>query len=201
MIKIDSDEKIDKFVETIDFAKYCIPMIADDNTSLIQCKKIATKIVNDALEAKKISINDKDEFCNFCNKDYVIHTIKLECNYYIHNSYLEECIAKMKKKTKLFIRLLRQFSTSFKIIRQTDALEGEKSQLNDNTYIIKCKLGKMDVLMTIVDIPHMTSSFYIVKVDDIKCDEGLYYNIAMDSPDAYENFMKFIFYVTVAKME
>ena len=195
MIKIDSDEKIDKFVETIDFAKYCIPMIADDNTSSIQCKKVATKIVNDALEAKKISINDKDEFCN---KDYVIHMIKLECNYYIHNSYLEECIARMKKKTRLFIRLLRQFSTSFKIIRQAD-VDDEKSQLNDNSYIINCKLSKMNVLMTIVDIPHMTSSFYIVKVDDIECDEKVYHNIAMDSSDAYENFMNFIFWVKAAK--
>ena len=198
MIKIDSDEKIDKFVETIDFAKYCIPMIADDNTSSIQCKKVATKIVNDALEAKKISINDKDEFYN---KDYVIHMIKLECNYYIHNRYLEECIARMKKKTRLFIRLLKQFSTSFKIIRQTDALGGEKSQLDNNSYIINCKLGKMNVLVTIVDIPHMTSSFYIVKVDDIECDEEVYHNIAMDSPDAYENFMNFIFWVKAAKME
>ena len=197
MIKIDSDEKIDKFVETIDFAKYCIPMIADDNTSSIQCKKVATKIVNDALEAKKISINDKDEFCN---KDYVIHMIKLECNCYIHNSYLEECIARMKKKTRLFIRLLKQFSTSFKIIRQAD-VDDEKSQLNDNSYIINCKLGKMNVLMTIVDIPHMTSSFYIVKVDDIECDEEVYHNIAMDSPDAYENFMNFIFWVKAAKIE
>ena len=197
MIKIDSDEKLDKFVETIDFAKYCIPMIADDNTSSIQCKKVATKIVNDALEAKKISINDKDEFYN---KDYVIHMIKLECNYYIHNSYLEECIARMKKKTRLFIRLLKQFSTSFKIIRQTDALDGEKSQLNDNSYIINCRLGKMNVLMTIVDIPHMTSSFYIVKVDDIECDEEVYHNIAMDSPDAYENFMNFIFWVKSTKI-
>ena len=197
MIKIDSDEKLDKFVETIDFAKYCIPMIADDNTSFIQCKKVATKIVNDALEAKKISINDKDEFYN---KDYVIHMIKLECNYYIHNSYLEECIARMKKKTRFFIRYLRQFSTSFKIIRQAD-VDDEKSQLNDNSYIIKCKLGKMDVLMTIVDIPHMTSSFYIIKVDDIKCDDVVYHNIAMDSPDAYENFMNFIFWVKAAKME
>ena len=197
MIKIDSDEKLDKFVETIDFTKYCIPMIADGNTSSIQCKKVATKIVNDALEAKKISINDKDEFYN---KDYVIHMIKLECNYYIHNSYLEECIARMKKKTRLFIRLLKQFSTSFKIIRQTDALDGEKSQLNDNSYIINCKLGKMNVLMTIVDIPHMTSSFYIVKVDDIECDEEVYHNIAMDSPDAYENFMNFIFWVKSTKI-
>ena len=172
-------------------------MIADDNTSFIQCKKVATKIVNDALEAKKISINDKDEIYN---KDYVIHMIKLECNYYIHNSYLEECIARMKKKTKLFIRLLKQFSTSFKIIRQVD-VDDEKSQLNDNSYIINCKLGKMNVLMTIVDIPHMTSSFYIVKVDDIKCDEVVYHNIAMDSPDAYENFMNFIFWVKAAKME
>lgn len=39
-------------------------MIADDNTSFTQCKKVATKIVNDALETKKISINDKDEFYN-----------------------------------------------------------------------------------------------------------------------------------------
>ena len=192
MIKIDSDEKLDKFVETIDFAKYCIPMIADDNTSFTQCKKVATKIVNDALEAKKISINDKD-------KDYVIHMIKLECNYYIHNSYLEECIARMKKKTRLFINLLRQFSTSFKIIRQAD-VDDEKSQLNDNSYIINCKLGKMNVLMTIVDIPHMTSSFYIVKVDDIECDEVVYHNIAMDSPDAYENFMNFIFWVKSTKI-
>lgn len=145
MIKINSDQKLDKFAETIDFAKYCIPMIADDNTSFTQCKKVATKIVNDALETKKISINDKDEFYN---KDYVIHMIKLECNYYIHNSYLEECIARMKKKTKLFIRLLKQFSTSFKIIRQAD-VDDEKSQLNDNSYIINCKLGKMNVLMTI----------------------------------------------------
>lgn len=197
MIKIDSDEKIDKFVETIDFAKYCIPMIADDNTSFIQCKKVATKIVNDALEAKKISINDKDEIYN---KDYVIHMIKLECNYYIHNSYLEECIARMKKKTRLFIRLLKQFSTSFKIIRQTDALGGEKSQLDNNAYIINCRLGKMNVLVTIVDIPHMTSSFYIVKVDDIECDEEVYHNIAMDSPDAYENFMNFIFWVKSTKI-
>lgn len=193
MIEIDSGEKLDKFIETIDFAKYCIPMIADDNTSFIQCKKVATKIVNDALETKKISINDKD-------KDYIIHMIKLECNYYIHNSYLEECIARMKKKTKLFISLLRQFSTSFKIIRQAD-VDDEKSQLNDNSYIINCKLGKMNVLMTIVDIPHMTSSFYIVKVDDIKCDDEVYHNIAMDSPDAYENFMNFIFWVKAAKME
>ena len=198
MIKIDSDEKIDKFVETIDFAKYCIPMIADDNTSFTQCKKVATKIVNDALETNKISINDKDESYN---KDYAIHMIKLECNYYIHNRYLEECIARMKKKTRLFIRLLKQFSTSFKIIRQTDALGGEKSQLDNNSYIINCKLGKMNVLVTIVDIPHMTSSFYIVKVDDIECDEEVYHNIAMDSPDAYENFMKFIFWVKAAKME
>lgn len=197
MIKIDSDQKLDKFVETIDFAKYCIPMIAEDNTSLIQCKKVATKIVNDALETKKISINDKDEFYN---KDYAIQAIKLECHYYIHNSYLEECIARMKKKTKLFISLLRQFSTSFKIIRQAD-VDDEKSQLNDNSYIINCKLGKMNVLMTIVDIPHMTSSFYIVKVDDIECDEVVYHNIAMDSPDAYENFMNFIFWVKAAKME
>lgn len=193
MIEIDSGEKLDKFIETIDFAKYCISMIADDNTSFTQCKKVATKIVNDALETKKISINDKD-------KDYVIHMIKLECNYYIHNSYLEECIARMKKKTKLFISLLRQFSTSFKIIRQAD-VDDEKSQLNDNSYIINCKLGKMNVLMTIVDIPHMTSSFYIVKVDDIKCDDEVYHNIAMDSPDAYENFMNFIFWVKAAKME
>lgn len=193
MIEIDSGEKLDKFIETIDFAKYCISMIADDNTSFTQCKKVATKIVNDALEAKKISINDKD-------KDYVIHMIKLECNYYIHNSYLEECIARMKKKTRLFINLLRQFSTSFKIIRQAD-VDDEKSQLNDNSYIINCKLGKMNVLMTIVDIPHMTSSFYIVKVDDIKCDDEVYHNIAMDSPDAYENFMNFIFWVKAAKME
>ena len=56
MIKINSDENLDKFIETIDFAKYCIPMIADDNTSFAQCKKIATKIVNDALEAKKIQL-------------------------------------------------------------------------------------------------------------------------------------------------
>lgn len=192
MIKIDSDQKLDKFAETINFAKYCIPMIADDNTSFTQCKKVATKIVNDALETKKISINDKDEFYN---KDYVIHMIKLECNYYIHNSYLEECIARMKKKTKLFIRLLKQFSTSFKIIRQAD-VDDEKSQLNDNSYIINCKLGKMNVLMTIVDIPHMTSFFYIVQVDDIKCDERIY----MDSPDAYENFMNFIFWVNAAKI-
>ena len=170
MIKINSGQKIDKFIETIDFAKYCVPMIADDNTSFTQCKKVATKIVNDALETKKIPINDKDEFYN---KDYVIHMIKLECNYYIHNSYLEECIARMKKKTKLFIRLLKQFSTSFKIIRQAD-VDDEKSQLNDNSYIINCKLGKMNVLMTVVDIPHMTSSFYIVKVDDIECDEDIY---------------------------
>jgi hypothetical protein len=197
MIEIDSGEKLDKFIETIDFAKYCIPMIADDNASFIQCKKVATKIVNDALETKKISINDKDESYN---KDYAIHMIKLECNYYIHNSYLEECIARMKKKTKLFINLLRQFSTSFKIIRQAD-VDDEKSQLNDNSYIINCKLGKMNVLMTIVDIPHMTSSFYIVKVDDIKCDEVAYHNIAMDSPNAYENFMNFIFWVKAAKME
>ena len=196
MIKINSDQKLDKFAETIDFAKYCIPMIADDNTSFTQCKKVATKIVNDALETKKISINDKDEFYD---KDYVIHMIKLECNYYIHNSYLEECIARMKKKTKLFIRLLKQFSTSFKIIRQAD-VDDEKSQLNDNSYIINCKLGKMNVLMTIVDIPHMTSSFYIVKVDDIECDEDIYHNIAMDSPDAYENFMNFIFWVKSTKI-
>lgn len=198
MIKIDSDQKLDKFTETIDFAKYCVPMIVDDNTSFFQCKKIATKIVNDALETKKISINDKDEFYN---KDYVIHMIKLECNYYIHNSYLEECIARMKKKTRLFIRLLKQFSTSFNMIRQVDALDGEKSQLDNNTYLINCKLGKMNVLMTIVDIPHMTSSFYIVKVDDIKCDDEVYHNIAMDSPNAYENFMNFIFWVKAAKME
>lgn len=197
MIEIDSGEKLDKFIETIDFAKYCIPMIVDDNTSFTQCKKVATKIVNDALEAKKISINDKDEFYN---KDYAIHPIKLECHYYIHNGYLEECIARMKKKTKLFINLLRQFSTSFKIIRQAD-VDDEKSQLNDNSYIINCKLGKMNVLMTIVDIPHMTSSFYIVKVDDIKCDDEVYHNIAIDSPDAYENFMNFIFWVKAAKME
>ncbi len=197
MIEIDSGEKLDKFIETIDFAKYCISMIADGNTSFIQCKKVATKIVNDALETKKISINDKDEFYN---KDYAIHAIKLECNYYIHNGYLEECIARMKKKTRLFISLLKQFSTSFKMIRQAD-VDDEKSQLNDNSYIINCKLGKMNVLMTIVDIPHMTSSFYIVKVDDIKCDEVAYHNIAMDSPDAYENFMNFIFWVKAAKME
>ena len=197
MVEIDSGEKLDKFIETIDFAKYCISMIADDNTSFTQCKKVATKIVNDALEAKKISINDKDESYN---KDYVIHMIKLECNYYIHNSYLEECIARMKKKTRLFISLLKQFSTSFKIIRQAD-VDDEKSQLNDNSYIINCKLGKMNVLMTMVDIPHMTSSFYIVKVDDIKCDDEVYHNIAMDSPDAYENFMNFIFWVKAAKME
>ena len=114
--------------------------------------------------------------------------------------YLEECIARMKKKTRLFIRLLRQFSTSFKIIRQAD-VDDEKSQLNDNSYIINCRLGKMNVLMTIVDIPHMTSSFYIVKVDGIKCDDEVYHNIAMDSPDAYENFMNFIFWVKAAKME
>lgn len=192
MIKIDSDQKLDKFAETINFAKYCIPMIADDNTSFTQCKKVATKIVNDALETKKISINDKDEFYN---KDYVIHMIKLECNYYIHNRYLEECIARMKKKTRFFIRYLRQFSTSFKIIRQAD-VDDEKSQLNNNSYIINCKLGKMDVLMTIVDIPHMTSFFYIVKVDDIECDERVY----MDSPDACENFMIFIFWVNAAKI-
>ena len=68
MIKIKDDVSIDKFAETIDLAKYCVPMIADDNTSFVQCKKVATKIVNEALEAKKISINDKDEFYN---KDYV----------------------------------------------------------------------------------------------------------------------------------
>lgn len=197
MIVIDSGGKLDKFIETIDFAKYCISMIADGNTSFTQCKKVATKIVNDALETKKIYINDKDEFYN---KDYAIQAIKLECHYYIHNGYLEECIARMKKKTRLFINLLRQFSTSFKIIRQAD-VDDEKSQLNDNSYIINCKLGKMNVLMTIVDIPHMTSSFYIVKVDDIKCDEVVYHNIAMDSPDAYENFMKFIFWVKAAKIE
>ena len=106
----------------------------------------------------------------------------------------------MKKKTRLFINLLKQFSTSFKIIRQAD-VDDEKSQLNDNSYIINCKLGKMNVLMTIVDIPHMTSSFYIVKVDDIECDEEVYHNIAMDSPDAYENFMNFIFWVKAAKMK
>lgn len=197
MIEIDSGEKLDKFIETIDFAKYCIPMIVDDNTSFTQCKKVATKIVNDALETKKISINDKDKFYN---KDYAIHPIKLECHYYIHNGYLEECIARMKKKTRLFISLLKQFSTSFKIIRQAD-VDDEKSQLNDNSYIINCKLGKMNVLMTIVDIPHMTSSFYIVKVDDIKCDDEVYHNIAIDSSDAYENFMNFIFWVKAAKME
>ena len=196
MIKIDSGGKLDEFIETIDFAKYCIPMIADDNTSFTQCKKVATKIVNDALKTKKISINDKDEFYN---KDFAIQAIKLECNYYIHNGYLEECIARMKKKTRLFINLLKQFSTSFKIIRQAD-VDDEKSQLNDNSYIINCKLGKMNVLMTIVDIPHMTSSFYIVKVDDIECDEEVYHNIAMDSPDAYENFMNFIFWIKSTKI-
>lgn len=196
MIKIDSGQKIDKFIETTDFAKYCVPMIVDDNTSFFQCKKVATKIVNDALETKKISINDKDEYFN---KDYVIYMITLECNYYIHNRYLEECIARMKKKTKLFIRLLKQFSTSFKIIRQAD-VDDEKSQLNNNSYVINCKLGKMNVLMTIVDIPHITSSFYIVKVDDIECDEDIYHNIAMDSPDACENFMNFIFWVKSTKI-
>lgn len=197
MIKIDSDEKLDKFAETIDFAKYCISMIADGNASFAQCKKVATKIINDALEAKKISINDKDEFFD---KHYVKHMLGLECYYYTNTGYLEECIARMKKKTKLFIRLLKQFSTSFKIIRQTDALDSEKSQLNDNSYLINCKLGKMNVLMTIVDIPHMTSSFYIVKVDDVECDETVYYNIAMDSPDVYENFMNFIFWVKSTKI-
>nr|DAQ48488.1 MAG TPA: hypothetical protein [Caudoviricetes sp.] len=192
MIKINNGQKLGKFIETIDFAKYCVPMIVDDNTSFFQCKKVATKIVNDALETKKIYINDEDEYFN---KDYVIHMITIECNYYIHNRYLEECIARMKKKTRFFIRYLRQFSTSFKIIRQAD-VDDEKSQLNNNSYIINCKLGKMDVLMTIVDIPHMTSFFYIVKVDDIECDERVY----MDSPDACENFMNFIFWVNAAKI-
>lgn len=192
MIKIDCGKKLDKFSETIDFAKYCVPMIVDDDISLIQCKKVATKIVNGALETKKISINDRDEIYN---KDYVIRVIKWECNYYIHNRYLEECVERMKKKTRLFIRFLKQFSTSFKIIRQAD-VDDEKSQLNDNSYTIKCKLGKMDVLMTIVDIPHMTSFFYIVQVDDIKCDERIY----MDSPNACENFMNFIFWVNAAKI-
>ena len=148
-------------------------------------------------EAVDIAKEFADYDCDILDYDDEIEKFNLQADIVLAivdyvNNYEENMLNRMKCKTFKFVNLLKQFAKSktFHMISAVDTFECN-SVATINTYYIHVNLYGKELVMSIVDIPHQTSTFALEAIDGEKCSNE-FANISMDDSRAENNFMKFL---------